>query len=203
MRSSTGRRAYDIDLGDSGLAYLRQNLLGGNAFSRALLAGLPLADGKVTASVFRKTDLPAEFDWRPSEEVGNLQWSRVVDSLVNFLGANDRNLAVFEHPFAAPGDQWLSRKPLPFATFEGSVLFLVNRSFATSELARVVLWEAGAQDERGALVSTREPWVAGTEIEKHAVDAAIQDTAQLIVRAFDAEGYMLWRRGRASQAHRD
>lgn len=149
--------------------------------------------GRVVTCAFHADDLPDNLDWGLDADVSKLQWSFAKDRIVAHLRQAEDSVVIFEHPFARKGDTWLDVKSVPYVTCGEDVLFLINSSWADRERAEVALEEAGAQNELGVLghhprLSRKPPG----SIPASLVAEVVAGAEAVLLRAFDAEGYLLW-----------
>jgi hypothetical protein len=153
----------------------------------------PLDNGRVVTKAFNPSDLPQDFDSDLDPIVSKLQWDFAIDVILTFLRQPRDPVVVFEHPFATPDAKWLDAKEVPYVTCGTSVLFVINSSWADRERIELTLEAAGAQNELGILARhtglSKQPHgtVAPTVLEE--LEATIQG---IVLRAFDAEGYLVW-----------
>jgi len=183
---------YLVDLGDGGVEYL-QSQLGYGGLLAKLLRGLRLERGRVLTKAYKKSDLPEDLDEGLDPRVSRLQWEFVIDLMMDFLKEPDHPLVVFEHPFATPDAEWLSIKPVPHVTCGDDVLFLVNSSWTDRNRIELALVSVGAQYELGLLThnAALSQQTSGT-VEPTQLEAAVAQVGGIILRAFDADGYLVW-----------
>jgi hypothetical protein len=189
MMSNSGQV---IDLGQAGLNYLQGKLASSGALGQLLLR-LSLERGRVLTQAPTPSNLPEDFDEGLDPNVAKLQWEYVIDLLIGFLRQSDGRIVLFEHPFATPDAQWLAIKPVPHLACGNEVLFAINSSWAEHDKVELALVTAGAQNELG--IMTRHPtlWMGTHASISHAtLEEAVASTDGIILRAFDAEGYLVW-----------
>jgi hypothetical protein len=187
------RQSIEVDLGDQGLRYFRTYLTRNGAMASPILERLDRHRGRVITWAFAAADLPDDFDADLDPEVSKLQWKFAEDRIVAHLNQASDSIVVFEHPFAKPTDKWLHVKPVPYVSCGDNVLFIINRSWADLERAELALISGGAQQELG-LFSRDQRLCQGLsgEIEPSVVKEIVIAADAVLLRAFDAEGYMLW-----------
>ncbi len=118
------------------------------------------------------------------------------EKLADFLGRQPDAVVMFDHPFATPKDKWLSIKPVPYVTCGNDVLFVINRDWASTDRVDLALNEVGAQQELGALGRHRALSTTHSgEVEGVVLEEFVGTVDAVLLRAFDAEGYLLWVRG--------
>jgi hypothetical protein len=160
----------------------------------AILERLDRDRGRVVTHAFGAADLPDDFDLDLDPEVSKLQWKFAGDCIVAHLKQTADSIVIFEHPFAKPSDKWLPEMPVPYVSCGDNVLFIINRSWADPERAERALETAGAQQELG-LFSRDERLSQGLlgTIESSVVSEIVGAAEAVLLRAFDAEGYLMWR----------
>jgi hypothetical protein len=192
-KRATTKSGIDIDTGARGLSYLQKELAVGGLMSQLLLERVSLERGRVITRAHQHSDLPEDFDSDLEPDVSRLQWALATQTVVDFLKVTFDGVVVFEHPFATPGAKWLSAKPVPYMTCENEVLFVVDGTWANPERADLALVAAGAQNEIGIL--TRYPDLSrflNRDIDRSVVEELVANVQAIVLRAFDAEGYLVW-----------
>jgi len=180
-------------MGQQGLDYLRTEFSMGGQLSKLVARHIPLDRGRVVTTTYSRADLPDNLDWGLDPAIAKLQWKLIEDKTIEFLRGDPNAVAVFEHPFATPTDRWISVKTVPYVYTESDVLFVVNSAWASQERVEQVLVEAGAQQEHGVL-GRHQALAAGLSgtIALSVVEELVRTVEAIVVRAFDAEGYLLW-----------
>ena len=189
----TRKPGVAIDTGKAGAAYFDEKLAGGWLLSPLIRQRIRSHPGHVITWAFGPGDLPTSFDEGLDPGVSKLQWRFAIDTTTTLLTQSEDAVALFEHPFARPDDRWLSVKPIPFLTCRDSVLFTVSSKSARSDAVEQVLVEAGAQDELGVVGrhSVLSKLSSGP-IEESLIEELTGTSELILLRAFDAEGYLLW-----------
>ncbi len=183
---------HSVDLGDRGIRYLRTEVAYEGLLNE-LLRQQPLERGRVLTAAFKETDLPSDFDEDLDARVSRLQWDFVIELVVRFLSQSKDAVAVFQHPHATPDAKWLSVKPVPYVTAEQDVFFVINSSWAERDRVEQALVTAGAQQEIGVL--SHHAGLANQAhgaVDRSVLQQVVHDLEAIILRAFDAEGYMVW-----------
>jgi hypothetical protein len=184
--------AVEIDTGERGMQYLRKELGFGGLLSKSLLRSA-LDSGRVVTRAFSAADLPTNFDWGLDPTISKLQWQFAAETIVAFLRQSQDSVAVFQHPFATPHDKWLAIKPVPYVSCENDVLFVINTSWAQPDKVELALVSAGAQQELGILARHEElSRISSGTIAPSVIGELVARCEGIVVRAFDAEGYLLW-----------
>ena len=186
----------DFDTGARGVSYFRKELAAVRSLlPKLLLQHLQLNAGRVITRVHLPTDLPDNFDWGLEPAISTLQWEFAQEKLADFLSRQPDAVVLFDHPFATPQDKWLSIKSVPYVTRGNDVLFVINRDWAAIDRVDLALNEAGAQQELGALGRHRALSATHSgEIEVVVLEEFVSTVDAVLLRAFDAEGYLLWMR---------
>jgi len=189
----TRKFGVEVDLGEAGLVYLQERLAPGWLLTPLILGRLRSHPGRVVTRAFDVGDLPSNFDEGLDPKVSKLQWQFAIDTTLSLLSQREDAVALFEHPFATPSDRWLSVKPVPYLTCENSVLFTVNATSAQADQVELVLVTAGAQDELGVIGKQKVlSQLSSGPVQRSVVEELVSTTQLILLRAFDAEGYLLW-----------
>lgn len=192
MPRTGGGPGRSIDLGESGITYLRTHLGYGGVLANLLLQQ-PLDRGRVLTAAFKDTDLRDDFDEGLDAAVSRLQWDFVIDLVVEFLNRDHDAVAAFEHPFATPDAKWLAMKPVPYVTCGQDVIFVIISSWARRDRVELALVTAGAQQEFGVLGHNAAlANQTGGAVDPSVLQQVVQGLRGIILRAFDAEGYLVW-----------
>jgi hypothetical protein len=186
-----------LDLGDQGLAHVRDRLANGRSLSRFVLDAFDLSSGTVT------TDVPAELS---RDAIQNLDWggvgatdpsrSRQIQVICEHLGSSPGAVAVFEDQLARSTDSSLRDYPTKILTVDDEVYHLLDSRDANPHAVETTLsWQASAGSEIAFLSLVDSPLasVFPSAVSPAHLVAVAQGVVAVLVDAFDGESFAVWR----------
>jgi len=201
----------EIDLGASGIAYVKECLESGKTLAKLLLqthdlnAGraftqLPASVGDAAAKDFDSGGKLPELYPRTT----NLQPVPDSDFLVMprinwFLSESSANICILEDSSATPTDPFLQSLSTRYSAFQDEVYHLICQPDNNSETITKTLRQASSWLTIGALTSApQEMGVCAQpgELELSSLTTLGEKTQEIIVGAYDGEGYVIWTAGK-------
>src|SRR5258708_7725801 len=208
------------ELGDAGLTYVRERLLGGKTLSSLLLDRMEISGGRAWAYLPpAMTDAQAHhFEWAGVastatgiddewiersdgrwQVVRNPVHPLVVNHVQRFLSEKDQGVAVWEEPTAAAGDPWVKNHPEEPLFFLGDeVYYVLQHHTATlgavgDGLERMVAWWGSPAVLSELPVEALRPFLTSRATLVPAQLQLLVEPLRLpFFTAYDGEGYVFW-----------
>jgi hypothetical protein len=203
----------ELDLGQEGLDFVRHRLEGGRTLSRHLrsedlstgevVTHLPEGTSFAEAKQFEyggKLPTPPRETWTKTEggiviPTPNLR-EHLVGLITRYLSRSG-NVCLLENAMASRGDRWLQRSEVDAVFLGNEVYHLLTKSATSAAVDAAVRSSYTPNMFVGALssVSGREQFpIDRGELTVDLVREVARHASMICVAAYDAEGYVLWRR---------
>jgi hypothetical protein len=197
LKVSKAAGEVEVSFGTAGIHYVASALERGGALSHWVGEHIDLASGDVYG-YFSKPEVRAGLE-DLSDGLDDGEAARnsaaTLQMILEFIRHGPDRVVLFEHPWAAPGAPFLSRVAVPHFALDQSVIFPVDSGRATSDQVEQSVGWAGAQELIGVLARTPGD-VTWRNIRRQDLDDRLQLIHRVVVRAFDAEGYLVWKPAR-------
>lgn len=194
----SGGQLKTLDLGERGLAHVRDRLTYGRSLSRLAVDELDLEAGTVT------TDVPAALS---VEAIQNLNWgglgatddsrSRQIEAICKHLRSEPRCIALCEDQLAKPTDSCLRECPTKILTAGDEVYHLLDFTDANHYAVETTLsWQASAGSEVVffSMVDSPLAFRFPSEIDSSRLLEVAKGVTAVLVDVFDGESFAMWKR---------
>ncbi len=204
-------------LGNEAISYIKDRLSNGQTLAKFLLANSDLDSGKVVTFLPPSANHSRVRDFkrggllptRPESEwihaIGPIGQQFVMkpvpkadEGLVrviqNFLKSSKAHLCIFENSLARPSDPYLKELLSSMLILGEEVYHLLKSEDADEKTIRNTVSEARSYLEIGAMTSTTLPDQLFTkkEITANELKTLALNTQNIVVGAYDGEGYLIW-----------
>lgn len=210
-------RYREIPLGREALVYLRACLARGKTLARFLLARRDLSEGRIVTLLPPEADLACLHDFEngilplpPSEAHVRLPQPdgssatlvpvpntdpALADLVRGFLAAGAGRVCLFEEALGRPSDPWLASVTVPFWV-HGEELYWVVTDPDPAAIEDAITRAASFAPPTIAALSQRPDAAPshGSAMTEHALAALARRAEQILVGAYDGEGYLVWTR---------
>jgi hypothetical protein len=188
----------EVQLGAKALIYIKNELSNGNSMAQIITQYLPLEDGKITS--FLPNDvIGSEIDnygesvaydyhgmYRESHEV-------IVDFIKAYLSGSNERIAITE-TLGQINDPFVKRLHQYFHFATNVYLFLSSNDSDQSKIIDMVKCDRGYPfiTILTSLGNKSDQLRSGEEIPKDYLEGFVNRTEQIIIGAFDQDGFLIW-----------
>jgi hypothetical protein len=211
------RSSYEEIPCSAALSYLERELRTWNPLGESIVNGVSLADGAATVVTprgsrrFKDLTRFKEGGLRLASD-GTVKFSDTAEDSVHCLARiltpevnrTAGSLLLIQHPMAKRGDAWTARSTLRFAHYGDHVYLPVFADDSQSILCETIgcgdhhyFLGALADLDEGDLSRLRQP-----EFDAESLRRFSRAVQVIVVRAYDGEGWAIWRRKTAVPVHR-
>lgn len=210
-------KCEEVELGAEALEYIRVSLQNGTTFSHELLRAKDLAAGRVRALIPYDVTIeqirnvasgmfperpPEEQHWYTAEDGSKSRLVPIPDTddclvpiIRNFLAGGKHRICLLENALESPQSHRLSDQNLPIIVFEDQVYHVIIANFDDPEQVLQTIKDARSWLLNGALTMLPPgiiPMRGITRLETEQLSYLAEHAFQIVVSAYDGEGFLLW-----------
>jgi hypothetical protein len=189
---------HEIELGDSALDYIKEELANGDLVAKFLLQQIKFEQGVIRTHLPDDVNDKATLDFRDSvakdyQAMYTETHKWVAGFITAYLSQQKNNIAVFE-TLGSPKDPFLQRrKPQYFSNQQNVYVYTAGNSYDEQEISQI-LREARGYPCVGILTSLSNIKTISSEqtVSDDFIQKLVKETKHIIIGAFDEDGFLLW-----------
>lgn len=193
---------HEIDLGDTALEYIKEELANGDLVAKSLLQQIKFGQGFIRTYLPDDVKDKATLNFRDSvaKDYRSMytethKW--VVDFITAYLSQQKNNIAVFE-TLVSLNDPCLQKIKLQYFSNKQKVYVYIAGDRYVKEWGRQILREARGYPCVGILTSLFNVKTISSEHSgsDDFIQLLVKETEHIIIGAFDEDGFLLWSKRR-------